>query len=97
MQYHYERSLRPEEKQHQPWIDRVTRQLLAACKGWECLLADRDINPQHPDQVAISSAVIWGFIQSIIPQVVPAEDYPQLQQVVQQMEETALFAQFPPE
>lgn len=96
VQFQYERSLRPEEKQHQPWLDRVTQQLLTACKTWNAELEQREINPLQPDQVAISSAVIWGFIQSIIPQVVPAEHYPRLQQVAQQMENTALFAQFPP-
>jgi glutathione S-transferase len=97
VQYQYELSLRPEEKRHQPWLDRVTQQLLAACKAWDRLLAERAINPHQPDQVAISSAVIWGFIQSIIPQVVPAESHPHLQRVAQTMETTPLFARFPPE
>ncbi|ADU69835.1 glutathione S-transferase [Pantoea sp. At-9b] len=96
VQFYYERTLRPEEKQHQPWLDRVTQQLLAACTAWNAALEQRDINPQQPDQVAISSAVIWGFIQSIIPQVVPAEQYPRLQQVAAQLEGTAIFAQYPP-
>lgn len=31
----YEHNLRPAEKQHNPWIERITIQLLAACRGVE--------------------------------------------------------------
>lgn len=41
VQHVYEHRLRPEEKQHQPWIARVTGQLLAACREWDARLADR--------------------------------------------------------
>ena len=34
VQHVYEHHLRPAEKQHQPWTERVTRQLLAACREW---------------------------------------------------------------
>lgn len=37
----YEHNLRPAEKQHQPWIERVTQQLLAACREWDALLEVR--------------------------------------------------------
>jgi glutathione S-transferase len=35
----YERNLRPIEKQHEPWVDRVSAQLLAAYAGLEAELA----------------------------------------------------------
>lgn len=38
----YEHNLRPEEKLHQPWIERVTRQLLAACAGLDIYFTGRD-------------------------------------------------------
>jgi len=38
----YEHHLRPAEKLHQPWIDRVTGQLLAAYSLLETLVAERD-------------------------------------------------------
>ncbi|VTN09221.1 Uncharacterised protein [Raoultella terrigena] len=75
MQHVYEHRLRPEEKRHQPWIDRVTRQLLADCAAWEAGLQHRQINDARLDQVAITSAVVWGFIQMMIPEVVSAGDY----------------------
>lgn len=62
----YEHHLRPTEKQHHPWIERITRQLLAACREWNTLLEDRPI-ATDPDQVAVTSTVIWTFIQAGSP------------------------------
>lgn len=68
----YEHGLRPADKQHQPWLDRVTGQLLAACDGLEQAV------PTGMDQAGVSTAVAWEFIQKMMPDVVPAELYPQL-------------------
>ena len=68
----YEHHLRPTEKQHHPWIERITRQLLAACREWNTLLEDRPI-ATDPDQVAVTSTVIWTFIQARIPYIVDAQ------------------------
>ncbi|NRF77393.1 glutathione S-transferase family protein, partial [Citrobacter braakii] len=67
----YEHKLRPAEKQHNPWIERITIQLLAACREWNTLLENRPA-AAVPDQVAVTSTVIWTFIQSMIPHVVHA-------------------------
>lgn len=65
----YERRLRPLEKQHQPWIDRVLGQLTtayrlleaeyAAVPGW--MFGDRIM------QADISAAVAWRFTQELLP------------------------------
>ncbi|MBS4623117.1 glutathione S-transferase family protein, partial [Klebsiella pneumoniae] len=68
VQHVYEHRLRPEEKQHQPWVARVTGQLLAACREWDARLADRAAAAQ-PDQVMVTSTVVWSFIQLMIPAV----------------------------
>lgn len=75
VQHVYEHRLRPEEKQHQPWIARVTGQLLAACREWDARLADRAAAAQ-PDQVLVTSTVVWSFIQLMIPAVVSAAAFP---------------------
>ena len=72
VQIFYERGLRPQEKQHQPWVDRVTGQLLAACDGLE------EAMPNAMDQAGVSTAVAWEFIQKMVPDVVPAGRYPAL-------------------
>lgn len=77
----YERGLRPPEKQHQPWIDRVSGQLLAAFTSLE-----QELTAAPPDtataqalgQAGISMAVAWHFTHQMLPQVVPATQFPHL-------------------
>lgn len=72
----YERGLRPAEKQHEPWVTRVTGQLLAACDGLETRLNAQALNVSRATlgQAEVSTAVAWQFIQ----QMLPAERYPLL-------------------
>ena len=94
----YERTLRPEEKQHQPWLDRVQGQLeaayrlleqeVAAAKPW--LFANR------PLQADITSAVAWRFTQMELPGLIPAKDYPALAAISARAENMPAFLAFPP-
>ncbi|MBW8316094.1 MAG: glutathione S-transferase [Hydrogenophaga sp.] len=68
----YEHGLRPADKLHQPWLNRVTGQLLSACDGLEQAM------PTGMDQAGVSTAVAWEFIQKMVPDVVPAARYPRL-------------------
>jgi glutathione S-transferase len=72
----YERELRPADKQHQPWLDRVGGQLANAYRliesevgghtGW--LIGDR------PLQADVTLAVAWRFTQDLVPgRILPAE------------------------
>ncbi len=80
MQIVYERDLRPAEKRHQPWIDRVQRQLLAAYGlleveiplGGEWLIMSR------PMQADVDAAVAWRFTRDLLPDVLDAGLYPKL-------------------
>jgi glutathione S-transferase len=76
----YERGLRPPEKQHQPWIDRVATQLLGACRGLEVEIGRLAPADTQADlrQAGISAAVAWMFVQQTLPQRVPAAEFPQL-------------------
>ncbi|MDG5977006.1 glutathione S-transferase-like protein [Hydrogenophaga taeniospiralis CCUG 15921] len=76
----YERGLRPAEKQHEPWVTRVTGQLLAACDGLETRLNAQALNVSRATlgQAEVSTAVAWQFIQQMLPAEVPAERYPLL-------------------
>ena len=74
VQYVYEQRLRPAEKQHQPWIDRITGQLLAACQEWNAQLKKRR-TAERPDQIAVTGGVVWRFIQLHRPDVVIAGDF----------------------
>jgi len=74
----YERNLRPEEKQHQPWLDRVRGQLLTAYR-----LLEQDASPdwftgEELMQPQITAAVAWRFTQHNVPELVAAADFPKL-------------------
>lgn len=93
----YERKLRPAEKLHQPWVYRVTGQMLAACTALEAelvaaplLLADGATG-----QAGVSAAVAWHFIQAMLPELVAAQDFPALQHFSEQAEELPAFAAAP--
>ena len=77
----YETTLRPEDKQHQPWIDRVTTQLHGAYGQLEAVVQDRTspwiLNDTllQPD---ITIGVAWRFTQFMIPDVMSSDQYPAL-------------------
>jgi glutathione S-transferase len=74
----YERNLRPAEKQHQPWLDRVNGQLLAAYRILEAEVHSHDgwLFGERPLQADVSVAVAWSFTQSVLADDVPKRDYP---------------------
>jgi glutathione S-transferase len=78
----YERNLRPVEKLHEPWISRVTGQLLAAYQILEADLIARPLGATSAaiDQAGVSVAVAWHFTQQMLPEVVLAANYPALRE-----------------
>lgn len=76
----YERGLRPPEKLHQPWVTRVTGQLLAAYGALEEEVSRRPlaVTSSAITQAGVSAAVAWHFTQQMLPEVVPADNYPSL-------------------
>ncbi|NYE61257.1 glutathione S-transferase [Duganella sp. 1224] len=76
----YERQLRPAEKLHQPWADRVILQLRAALDALE---AEQGRQPLAATSAAmpppgVMQAVTWHFIQQMLPDVIAPADYPAL-------------------
>jgi glutathione S-transferase len=78
----YERNLRPAEKLHEPWITRVTAQLLAAYQILEADLIARPLGVTSAaiNQAGVSVAVAWQFTQQMLPEVVPAANHPVLRE-----------------
>ncbi len=75
--------MRPAEKRHDAWIERVSGQLIAACDALEADLVARA--PLAGDsatigQDGVSAAVAWHFIQQTIAERVPAGRCPALAQ-----------------
>ncbi|AWK88435.1 glutathione S-transferase [Azospirillum thermophilum] len=93
----YERNLRPGEKQHEPWVDRVRGQLLAAwqvlekevapAKGW--LIGDR------PLQADVTVAVAWRFSRFALPDIVEEGGHPALTRFSARAEALPEFASCP--
>lgn len=93
----YERNLRPADKQHQPWLDRVTEQLLQAYAALETELIRSPLACERHsiDQAGISTAVAWYFTQALLPDLVAAAQFPALQQFSAAAEALPEFAAAP--
>ncbi|MEC5162526.1 MULTISPECIES: glutathione S-transferase [unclassified Janthinobacterium] len=93
----YERQLRPAEKLHQPWVARVTGQMLAACTELEAelLRAPLAVADGAIDQAGVSTGVVWHFIQAMVPELVNAAHFPALQRFSAQAEQLPAFAAAP--
>jgi glutathione S-transferase len=76
----YERTLRPAEKQHAPWLERVSGQLHAAYAALEAEVAlhPLGLTRESIDQASISSAVAWFFTQNMVSGEVLGASYPAL-------------------
>lgn len=76
----YERGLRPAEKRHQPWIDRVSGQLESAYRQLDAELAARPLDATEAGlrQSGITVGVAWTFTQLLLPEVLPAHGFPHL-------------------
>ena len=94
----YERQLRPAEKQHQPWLDRVAGQLKAALSSIEADIGGADwlLGPP-PSEAGITLVVAGTFIAALVPDVVSLADYPRLAALTAAAERTALFQAWPHE
>lgn len=91
----YERKLRPAEKLHLPWVERVTQQLRAACVELDRQWSARPTQGERPDQAALTTAVAWSFMQLMVPEVIRGGDFPALAAQVARLEQTALFKRYP--
>ncbi|MBI5911125.1 MAG: glutathione S-transferase [Betaproteobacteria bacterium] len=76
----YECNLRPAEKQHEPWVSRVTGQLLAAYEALELEFRRKPlaVTSNTINQAGVTAAVTWHFTQMMLPEVVTAAAYPTL-------------------
>ncbi|MBN3859232.1 glutathione S-transferase [Neisseriaceae bacterium PsAf] len=94
IQLYYEYNLRPEQKQHEDWINRITKQLNSGLD-----LLDKSINLKNNNylitdkilQADITLAVVLKFIEDKLPEVYTNLVSDPLQQFSQQMESLEVF------
>jgi len=91
----YERNLRPAEKQHEPWLTRITGQLLAAFAALESAVSHKPFSSDRIDQAGITTAIAWHFAQMMVPDVVPANDFPRLKDFSLRAEKLPAFVAAP--
>ncbi|MDB5935583.1 MAG: glutathione S-transferase [Massilia sp.] len=92
----YERNLRPKAAQYEPWMDRVTGQLLAACGALEDEVQHRPaVFADFGKQPAVTTAVVWGFMQEMLASQVPVASYPRLSALSKRIEQTPPFLNYP--
>ncbi|KQY96087.1 glutathione S-transferase [Caulobacter sp. Root1455] len=90
----YEFNLRPDEKRHAPWIDRVRGQLAHA---WRLLEAEIAAPPAwlEGSQAGLTSAVVWTFAIRTLPESVEAPACPALVALTARAEATPAFLATP--
>jgi len=93
----YERMLRPAEKLHQPWVSRVTSQLLAAYGELETELQRKPlaVSSDTMGQDGVTAGIAWHFTQAMLPEVVNAADFPALREFSARAELLPEFAAAP--
>lgn len=87
----YEHNLRPAEKLHAPWLDRISGQLLAAYSLLDQQLADSGALTQ----ASITAAVAWSFSQLTVGPVVKADAFPNLKRHAERLEQHPAFKRYP--
>lgn len=93
----YEQHLRPTEKQHGPWLDRIQGQWRAGLDLMEQCLINQPLSCREDSitLTGISTAVCWSFIQGKLGTLVTPADYPVLHRYSQQAEQLPVFLSTP--
>ena len=94
----YERKLRPLDKQHAPWLERVSMQLHAAWNALEQECAQLPLPGETGsiDQAGVTIAVGWSFAQLETPDIVKPADYPAVHAFTRSAETLPAFLATPP-
>ena len=93
----YERNTRPPEKQHAPWLERVTGQMLAALGALDAEVAARPLAASSATmtQAGVSTAVVWEFARQMQPELASAAAFPAIAAFAAQAEQLAEFKAAP--
>jgi glutathione S-transferase len=94
----YEIKVRPEEFQYQPWLERITEQLLAAIEVMEATVSGVDedwLCGEQISQADISTAVAWRFIDFAAPAIAGQVERPALTAFSERAEQLPEFIAAP--
>src|SRR5258708_9912907 len=93
----YERNLRPAQKLHQPWVSRVTGQLLAAYNALESEVLRKPlaIADDPITQAGLHTQVAWRFTKLALTPMVAQFVIPRLRRFSAKAEQLPVFAASP--
>ena len=97
VQCHYERALRPPEKRHDPWLERVVGQLTAGLAALDAEAPRSGWIAGEPGVADISAVCAFGFVQQLLSDVVEADRYPDLAEFCARSEALPAFRAAPAE
>jgi glutathione S-transferase len=97
VQRQYERMLRPAEKRHEPWVDRVMGQLTAGLSALDAELAGSGWIGGELGLADITVVCAFGFTQAVLADVVETSRYPNLGAFCARAEALPAFRAAPPE
>jgi glutathione S-transferase len=97
VQRHYERALRPAEKQHDPWIERVMSQLMAGMTALDAELPKSGWVSGKLGVADISAACAFSFTQGLLADTVDTSRFPNLANFCARAEALPAFRAAPPE
>lgn len=97
VQRYYELTLRPAEKQHAPWLDRVTEQMHVGFGELEKIMpaAAPWLHGEHMSQDDICIAVAWRFTRFVMPESLDPARYPLLHHFSERAESLPAFIATP--
>jgi glutathione S-transferase len=97
VQVYYEETLRPPDKRHAPWLERVVRQANEAFALLEAAAADASpwIQGERLTAADVAVACAWRFGQFAVAAHVPASGYPALAAYCDRAETLPEFASTP--
>lgn len=94
----YEHELRPPEKRHDPWVARVTGQLIAAYRELEADFIRRAPLLRGEERIGaaeVITAVAWHFTQRMLPGTVRESEHRHLSSLSDQAEQLPAFVAAP--
>jgi glutathione S-transferase len=97
VQRHYERALRPPEKRHDPWVERVVGQLAAGLAALDAETPRSEWLAGEPGVADISAVCAFGFVQQLLSDVVETDRYPNLAEFCARAEALPAFRAAPAE
>ena len=96
VQRHYERALRPAEKRHEPWVDRVMGQLTAGMNALDAELPRSGWIGGDLGLADISAACAFGFTEGVLADLIEAGRYSNLAAFSARAEALPPFRAAPP-